>query len=54
MAKKTDNVKGQFDHYKKWTTDQGYVFLATDEEDAKLYLKVTGIHLGTLKEVVVD
>ena len=26
--------KGQFDHYKKWTADQGYIFLAKDKEDA--------------------
>ena len=25
MPKKT---KGQFDHYKKWTTDEGYTFVA--------------------------
>ena len=48
MAKKT---KGQFDNYKKWTTDQGYIFLAKDIEDAKLYLKKAGSNLGSLKEV---
>jgi len=46
--------KGQFDHYKKWTTDMGYTFLATDLKDAQEYMKVTGMHLGTLKEVVQD
>jgi hypothetical protein len=50
MAKKT---KGQFDNYKKWTTDQGYTFLAKDKEDAKLYLKKSGLDLGSLKEVEV-
>ena len=44
--------KGQFDHYKKWTTDQGYIFLAKDLADALDYLKKTGGHLGSLKEVV--
>ena len=43
---------GQFDHYKKWTTDEGYSFLAKDLADAIKYLEVTGQHLGTLKEVV--
>jgi hypothetical protein len=50
MTKKT---KGQFDNYKKWTTDQGYIFLAKDKEDAKLYLKKSGLDLGSLKEVEV-
>ena len=48
MAKKT---KGQFDNYKKWTTDEGYTFLAKDREDAELYLKRAGTDLGSLKEV---
>lgn len=43
---------GQFDHYKRWTADQGYTFLAKDLADAIKYLEVTGQHLGTLKEVV--
>ena len=46
--------KGQFDHYKKWITDEGYVFLAENKEDAKLYLKKTVLHLGNLKEVAND
>jgi|TARA_R110000824_G_scaffold278459_1_gene466642 hypothetical protein len=51
MSKK---VKGQFDHYKKWTTDEGYTFLAENKEDAEAYLKVTGSgSLGKLKEVEV-
>ena len=50
MAKKT---KGQFDNYKKWTTDQGYTFLAKDKEDAKSYLEKTEGNLGSLKEVEV-
>jgi len=48
MAKKKT---GQFDHYKKWTTDEGYTFLAENVKDAEKYLKVTGEHLGKLKEV---
>lgn len=51
MSKKP---KGQFDHYKKWTTDEGYTFLAENKEDAEKYLKVTGGHLGKLKEVVTE
>ena len=43
---------GQFDHYKKWTTDQGYTFLAKDLADAIKYIEMTGQHLGALKEVV--
>ena len=46
--------KGQFDHYKRWTTDQGYTFLAENLADALDYLKKTGGHLGSLKEVVVE
>ena len=48
MSKK--NKEG-WSHMKKWTTDEGYTFLAKDKEDAKLYLKHTGSHLGSLKEV---
>ena len=49
MPKKSE---GQFDQYKKWTTDEGYTFLAKDLADAIKYLEATGQHLGTLKEVV--
>ncbi len=53
MSKKDKKKKGQFDHYKKWTTDEGYIFLAENEEDAKLYLKhMKHSNLGLLKEVV--
>ena len=37
---------------KQWKSNEGYTFWAKDEEDAKLYLKHTGQHLGSLKEVV--
>ena len=50
MPKK--NSKGQFDHYKKWTTDEGYIFVAENKEDAKLYVQRVGGHLGKVKEVV--
>ena len=46
--------KGQFDDYKKWTSDKGYTFLAKDKKDAEAYLKMMS-HLGslpTLTEVV--
>ena len=50
MAKKKS--KGQFDHYKKWTTDEGYTFRAETLEDAIEYLKHMGhTDLGKLKEV---
>ena len=42
----------QFDHYKKWTTDEGYTFLAKDLEDAELYVQRVGGNLGKIKEVV--
>ena len=38
MSKKK---KGQFDHYKKWTTDEGYTFIAETKEDA---LRVSETH----------
>ena len=49
MAKKK---KGQFDHYKKWTTGEGYTFLVQNKEDALEYLKHMGhSNLGKLQEV---
>jgi len=51
MAKKVVKKAGQFDHYKKWTTDEGYTFLAENKEDAIMYLKHTSQDLGKLKEV---
>ena len=50
MSKK--KRKGQFDHYKKWTTNEGYTFFARDLADAIKYIEVTCQHLGALKEVV--
>ena len=45
--------KGQFDHYKKWTTDEGYSFVAETKQDALDYLKHLGhANLGKLREVV--
>ena len=50
MLKK--NSKGQFDHYKKWTTDEGYTFVAETKEDALDYLRhMEHANLGKLKEV---
>ena len=50
MSKKKN--KGQFDHYKKWTTDEGYTFIAETKEDAIEYLKHMGhANLGKLREV---
>ena len=49
MSKKK---KGQFDHYKKWTTDEGYIFVAETKEDALEYLKhMVHANLGKLREV---
>ena len=50
MPKKKN--KSQFGHYKKWTTDAGYTFLAENIEDAKSYVKVTGGDLDKIKEVI--
>jgi len=53
MSKKDKKKKGQFDHYKKWTTNEGYTFLAENKEDAILYLKhMEHANLGLLEEVV--
>ena len=43
--------KGQFDHYRRWTTDEGYTFLAKDKSDAEFYVQTTGGHLGKIREV---
>ena len=52
MSKKDKKKKGQFDHNKKWTTDEVYTFLAETKEDAILYLKhMEHANLGSLKEV---
>ena len=49
---KTKKTKGQFDHYKKWTTDEGYTFIAETKEDALDYLKhMEHANLGKLREV---
>ena len=48
----TKKSKGQFDHYKKWTTDEGYTFVAETKEDAIEYLKhMEHANLGKLREV---
>ena len=44
--------KGQFNHYKKWTTGEGYTFVAETKEDAELYVQRVGGDLGKIKEVV--
>mgnify|MGYP003321305077 FL=1 len=50
MSKKKN--KGQFDHYKRWTTDEGYTFVAETKEDAIEYLKhMEHANLGKLREV---
>ena len=52
MTKKSKKKVGQFDHYKKWTTDEGYTFFAETKEDAVLYLKhMEHANLGSLKEL---
>jgi|TARA_B000000557_G_C20513290_1_gene333096 hypothetical protein len=44
--------KDQFENYKKWTTDEGYTFLAQTKEDAIEYLKhMEHANLGKLREV---
>ena len=50
MSKKKN--KGQFDHYKRWTTDEGYTFVAETKEDGIEYLKhMKHANLGKLREV---
>jgi len=38
---KKDKKSNQFSHYKRWTTDEGYTFLALNEDDAKDYISKT-------------
>tara|TARA_A100001515_G_scaffold129308_1_gene115927 strand:+ start:1424 stop:1597 length:174 start_codon:yes stop_codon:yes gene_type:complete len=45
MTKK--NTNKQFVHYKKWTTNEGFIFLAESKEDAIKYLENMS-HLGKL------
>ena len=45
MTKK--NTNKQFVHYKKWTTNEGFTFLAESKEDAIKYLEHMS-HLGKL------
>ena len=55
MTKK--NTNKQFAHYKKWTTDEGYTFLAETKEDALDYLTKMPGNMGnpkSLREVVTD
>tara|TARA_B100001778_G_scaffold191437_1_gene157808 strand:- start:1548 stop:1715 length:168 start_codon:yes stop_codon:yes gene_type:complete len=52
MSKKSKT--DQWGHYKKWTTSEGYTFLAKSKEDALDYIKTMPDHMGdskTLKEV---
>jgi len=49
---KTKKKVGQFDNYKKWTTTEGYTFMAKDKEDAKLYIEKADLSLGSLQEVL--
>ena len=43
---------GQWVDYKRWTTDEGFTFLAKDKQDAELYVQKVGGHLGKIKDVV--
>jgi cold shock CspA family protein len=47
--KRTKMENSQFSHYKKWTTDEGYTFLAENKKDAKLYISKTHINMGDVK-----
>ena len=52
MPKKQKSQMSQFDHYKKWTTDEVYTFVAEPKEDALEYLKhMEHANLGKLREV---
>ena len=49
MSKKKDS--GQWNHYKKWTTSEGYTFMALRELDAMEYLSVMPKHMGDAKKL---
>ena len=49
MSKKKDS--GQWNHYKKWTTSEGYTFMALNESDAMEYLSVMPKHMGDAKKL---
>ena len=52
MKKRSKSQKSnQFSHYKRWRTDEGYTFLALNEEDAKEYISKTMGDVKTLREV---
>ena len=49
---KSQNKTSQFSHYKRWTTDEGYTFLALNEGDAKDYISKMPSHMGKgLREI---
>jgi len=52
MSKNLKKKVGQYDHYKKWTTGEGYSFMAENLADAIKYIEKMGSHIGTLKEVI--
>ena len=54
MPTKSKKKVGQFGHYNKWSTDEGYSFLARDKEDAELYVQTIGGQFGKIKEVIGD
>jgi len=45
---------GQWNDMKKWTTDEGYTFLAKDKKDAEDFASHANLNLGTLKELSVE
>ena len=51
LKSKAKKKAGQFDNYKKWSTNEGYTFFAKDKEDAKLFIEKIGLDLGNLQEV---
>ena len=49
---KSQKTNGQFSHYKRWTTEEGYTFLALNEDDAKDYISKMPSHMGKgLREI---
>ena len=49
---KTKKTKGQFDHYKKWTTDEGYTFITRLRKiKFGLLTHMERLNLGKLREV---
>ena len=50
----TKKKKGQFDHYKKWTTDEGYTFVAETKEDALIFIIILTKFFITYYGIIIE